>query len=62
MGDERGHQRPRYLQVCHVHKICDFCMFFSVNNVLCVAACFHRSCGSASMCVGDMRVAWHANG
>ena len=43
-------------------EICGFCMFFSVNNVLCVPACFHRSCGSAAMCVGYMRVAWHANG
>ena len=41
-----------------------FVCFFSVNNVLCVPACFHvhRSCGSAAMCVEYMRVAWHANG
>ena len=62
VGDECGHQRPRYLQVCQGQKICGFCMFFSVNNVLCVPACFHRSCGSAAMCVGYMRVAWDANG
>ena len=51
MGDERGHQRPQYLQVCQVRKICYFLMFFSVSNAFCVAACFHRSTMAVPRCV-----------
>ena len=49
VGDERGDQRPQYLQVCRVNKICAIFFCFSVFDY-----------GSAAMCGGGMRVAFYS--